>query len=306
MAPPTALAAKAKQCLAKAAPIPGAPAWHMARGNADDKAIMQNAIDYLTCKAEAKMPFTEDEKHFLVELFEAFWWGGKGTNIFEATGIGNMIGGILEIGYIQGMPEAAELANHYVHGNGKTLVINPGIYKSSVIVRDTMAAMKAFIRESVSKGIPVPVLRSGDPKFMRSPHCAKLHKSRRDEFTQGYVLFDGALKTEEMNKRLHYADNRFHLHAYSQAFVNFLPPLFSTSVSKTPYMCTRWRVEETWDYQSFEKTSYASGKAITDIPMGYKREHRLRLPDGLSHYMTVLGVAKEFKYWAEWSEKWDL
>ena len=233
-----------------------------------------------------RIPFTEDEKHFLVELFEAFWWGGKGLNIAEALGVGN----------IQGMPEAAELANHYVHGDGKTLEINPELYKSSVIVRDTMAAMKAFIRESINKNIPVPVLQSGDPKFMQSPHFtnAKLRIIHRNKDTQGGVLPDGALQAEQMNKRLHYANNRFHLQAFSQ-------PLFSTSSTRTSRMLTRWRVDDTWDYEPFEKASY-----VSHLPMGINREHILKIPDGLSHYMTILGIAKEFKYWAEWHEYWNL
>jgi hypothetical protein len=32
----------------------------------------------------------------------------------------------------------------------------------------------------------------------------------------------------------------------------------------------------------------------------------LALPDGLSQYMTVLGVAKAFDYYAEWHETWSL
>jgi hypothetical protein len=32
----------------------------------------------------------------------------------------------------------------------------------------------------------------------------------------------------------------------------------------------------------------------------------LKVPDGLSHYMTVLGVADAFPYWAEWNESWTI
>jgi len=267
----------------------------MGWGDADDKAVMQNAVDYLTCKA--KMAFTEDEKHFLVELFEAFWWGGKGTNILEALGVGN----------IQGMPEAAELANHYVHGNGKTLAINPGLYQSSVIVRDTMAAMKAFIKESVNKGGSVPVLKSGDPKFMLSPQFAnaKLRTILRNQTTQGGVLPDGALQAEQMNKRLHYANNRFHLQALSQAFQTTSHWPYRSRMEYTTRILTIWRVDDTYDYHPFGSDK-ENAEHISGFRIGYKREHDLYLPDGLSHYMTVLGIAKEFKYWAEWYEYWNL
>jgi hypothetical protein len=30
------------------------------------------------------------------------------------------------------------------------------------------------------------------------------------------------------------------------------------------------------------------------------------MPDGLCHYMTVLGLAEAFDYSAEWSENWSL
>ena len=279
----TALAAKAKQCLAKAAPIPGAPLWHMGMGGADDKAIMQNAVDYLTCKAQARMPFTEDEKRFLVELFEAFWWGGKAKN----------------------MREAAELANHYVHGNGETLAVNPELYKSSVIVRDTMAAMKAVIKESVNKGGPVPVLKSSDPMFMLSPHFNKLRIIHRNQTTQGGVLPNGVLKAEEMNRRLHYANNRFYLQASSEAFLAYSPPLFSRPAKRIPSILTTWRVDDTYDFAPLGSDD-ENARHISKTPMGPMREHELYLPDGLSHYMTVLGIAKEFKYWAEWYEYWNI
>jgi hypothetical protein len=39
------------------------------------------------------------------------------------------------------------------------------------------------------------------------------------------------------------------------------------------------------------------------LPIG---EWVLALPDGLSQYMTVLGVAKAFDYYAEWHETGSL
>jgi len=278
----TALVAKARQCLDKAAPIPGIPSWHLARGTADNKAVMQNAVDYLTCKAKAKMPFTEEEKRFLVELFEAFSLGGKVLSWIPGR---------------DGLPEAAMLAKHYVHGGGKTVEVDSNLYKSSVIVRDTMAAMKEFIKESVNKKKPIPpLLQSNDPSFMRSKHFGKLslYKGNRNSDTQGYVRDDnGVLVTEQNNKRLHYADNRFFLHAFST---------FTKFIDKTR-VHTRWRVDSIWDYEPFGKKD--DGKHISEIPMGYSREHILKLPDGLSQYMTVLGIAKVFDYWAEWYEIWD-
>jgi len=52
----------------------------------------------------------------------------------------------------------------------------------------------------------VPVLKSGNPKFMQSPYFAnaKLRSIHRNKDTQGGVVPDGALQTEQMNKRLRY------------------------------------------------------------------------------------------------------
>ena len=58
------------------------------------------------------------------ELFEAMWWGGN----------------------LRKYKEAAKLANHYVNGGGKAIKINASVYKESIIVIDTMSALKAFIK----------------------------------------------------------------------------------------------------------------------------------------------------------------
>jgi len=39
--------------------------------------LLQNTIDYLTCKGKLGKKFSNDEKEFMKELFEAMWWGGK-------------------------------------------------------------------------------------------------------------------------------------------------------------------------------------------------------------------------------------
>ena len=73
----------------KAGPeITSAPLWHMGMvakfGSASSFKLLQDTIDYLTCKARAGEAFSEDEKEFLVELYESFWWGGKYKGYHEA------------------------------------------------------------------------------------------------------------------------------------------------------------------------------------------------------------------------------
>ena len=104
------------------------PLFNMAnaaiRNTTADLKYLQDALDFLTCKAKAKMKFTSDEKEFLKEIYEAFWWGGR----------------------YKGLNEAAQLANHYVNGEGNSIAnpykIDATIYKTSKIVIATMNAMK--------------------------------------------------------------------------------------------------------------------------------------------------------------------
>jgi len=122
------LIAKGNQCLEGRENIPSAPLWHMGKvavfESKESFDLLQNTIDYLTCKGKLGKDFSNDEKEFMKELFEAMWWGGK---------------------YL-GYREAAKLANHYVNGEGKSLRINPDLYKKSIIVSDTMDALKGYIK----------------------------------------------------------------------------------------------------------------------------------------------------------------
>ena len=93
--------------------------------SADDLTLLQSAIDYLTCKAKEKMSFNDDDKEFLKELYEAFSWGGS----------------------YKGYNEAADLADYYVNGDGSRLKVNAELYNISIIVKETMQAMRLFIAE---------------------------------------------------------------------------------------------------------------------------------------------------------------
>ena len=128
----TALTAKAKACLAKAAPIPGMPMLEMglaAMGAESSFRALQRAIDYLTCKARASIAFTADEKEFLREFFESLYWGGQ----------------------VKRYPEAAKLAEHYINGKGKKLILDAPVYQSSEVVKAASAAIKSFIRDQLKR-----------------------------------------------------------------------------------------------------------------------------------------------------------
>jgi len=262
------LAKKAHKITAKpvpvaAVPVPTAPLWHLGKavlGSQESFDVVQKAIDHLTVKAKVKQPFTDDEKEFLVDLFEAMWWGGNA----------------------KGMPEAAECANHYVHGGGKSIRLNPDVYRTSVIVKDSMTAMKAFIRQLMAQRIQVGTLLSNNPQFLRSPQIKSIsQRSGRSGMTQGFIEACGALKAEDVNQRLKKTDHQFYLQANWHV------------AGKT--LSIRWSVDSCYDFEPFERKSY-----YTDLPLGNGQV--VKLPDGLSQYMTVLGIANAFNYGAEWHE----
>jgi hypothetical protein len=101
--------------------------------------------------------------------------------------------------------------------------------------------------------------------------------------TEGKMKSSGVLEAAQNNQRLHKTDGHFYLQAISKALPN-------------KRMATIWRVESLYDFEPFEKHDY-----YTLIPLG---SHNLKLPDGLSEYMTKIGVAKAFWYKAEWAEVW--
>jgi hypothetical protein len=58
-------------------------------------------------------------------------------------------------------------------------------------------------------------------------------------------------------------------------------------------------VDSSYDFEPFDKADYYTNSVLADGMV-------LRVPDGLSHSMTVLGVAEAFPYWAEWNESWTI
>ncbi|XVJ71653.1 MAG: hypothetical protein HEQ39_20180 [Rhizobacter sp.] len=265
---PEEVAQKASICLKQRENIPSAPVWHMGHAylkDTDSHALMQNTIDYLACKAKAGMKFTDDEKEFLIELYESFWWGGSFKRYWEA----------------------AKLANHYVNGDGKEVKLDASVYKDSVIVIDAIKALKIYIVDRHKQGKFIALVKTTDHDFMRSKFAAHLLQGKRNQETQGHLIpNDGALLVEQINERLHYADNRFHLEA-------------STSLVKDGFL-TKWSIASLYDFVDFSDPK--QGHFTTSIPMSPKP---LLLPDGLSNHMEKIGIAKKFWYKAEWSEIWQ-
>ncbi len=260
---------KADTCLAKKVDIPTSPLWNMAKvaklNATDDLRYLQEAVNYLTCKAKAKLGFSDDDKEFLKELYEAFWWGG----------------------HYNGYKEAAQLANHYVNGVGNNqtnpFIINPEVYKTSKIVIATMDAMKKFILEQKKLKKHFSLLQCDNAEFRTKSYAQEL--MLMDYLTEGKMKLSGVLEAAQNNQRLHKTDGHFYLKANPVAFIN-----------NTKVIQIIWSVDSLYDFEPFEKQNY-----YTVIPLG---ENKLLLPDGLSEYMVQIGVAKNFWYRAEWTENW--
>ena len=256
------------------ADIPMSPLWHMGKTalleSQKNFDAMQKAIDYLACKAKNKQSFENKEKEFLKEVFEAFWWGGQ----------------------YKGWKEAATLAKHYVHGKGELLSINPEVYKASVIVKDTIVLMKRYIVELIESKKPYQHITSGEIGFRSSSYFSNLRLYKRNTKTLGYVDSSGLLYAEQENQRLQKSDNRFYLECIN-------------SKMGDKKVFTRWFVENIYDFKSFEYQASKNKFYVTDIPLK-RPDFVLKFPDGLSYYMTKLGISWEFPYRSEWSEIWDL
>ena len=217
-----ALVHKARAC--KNMEVTTKPTYHIGKvftwGSEDGYKLLTETIDSLDCKAKAGQSFTGDEKEFLVNLYEAFWWGGKA----------------------RGLAEAAELANHYVHGNGEEIRLDAFIYENSLIVKDAMRAMKGYIAEARRAGKNLKNIQSTDLSFYKSKHAAPLQKQNRNQHTSGSILADGGLIAEQVNVRLFYADNRFHLRS-------------DTEVIKAGFF-TKWSVRSLYDFSPYPTTEY--------------------------------------------------
>ncbi|EGU61525.1 Cyanase [Vibrio nigripulchritudo ATCC 27043] len=254
----------AKKCQELKQDIPGAPLYHMGMvakfGDTESLELLQNTIDYLTCKGKIGQSFNEDEKEFMVELFEAMSWGGK---------------------YL-GYPEASTLANHYVNGNGHKISLPSEVYTKSRVVMDVCEGMKNYIRSLQEDKKPISSLKSTNSKFLSSQYSKDLFRGKRNVNSHGYLLPSGALLTEQSNMRLKNADHRFILQAQN-------------SFSNKTFL-TIWRVESLYDFEPFEK-GY-----VTHLPL--KKGMILKIPDGLSHYLTKINVAKSFSHYSEWRETW--
>lgn len=246
--------------------IPTNPLWHMglAHKSVDSSfKLLQSSVDWLTCQGKRHQTFDKTSKEFMHDLFEAFSAGGWWND----------------------WPEASQLADHYVNGKGASISINAAVYSTSVIVRDTQAAMKQFLADTRKPGGKPRTLLSTTPTFAHSSYTKVLRSAARDQNTHGQMLANGGLLAEQNNKRLKNADNRFVLESFTQ------------EVQQGKFN-TLWSINSRYDFEPF------SVGHVTHIPLG---SNILKVPDGLSEYLTHthINVAQAFNYSARWNETWN-
>ena len=242
------------------------PLWIPFSLGTGDIEEIQKEIDRLSRKVRNKEAFTDQEKEFLVSLYSWIAWGGL----------------------MKWYPEASQLLRHYLDVTGTSIHINHNIYSSSEIVRYAVDQFKKSIIADIQT---TGTIRNGG-KLASHGLLKNTPRSFADQCTKGAIVDNGYLMTEQNNKRLKNADNRF--------------PLFAicTLLQKNPLRVkTNWKIESKWDYESYENQRKKNLNLITELPL--PGGSKLLLPDGLSQYLEVLNIARNFEYSAEWIEEWS-
>jgi hypothetical protein len=247
----------------------------LATGDIED---IQRRVDLLTRKAMRGQHFSEEEKSFVVDLYEWIAAGGRWRWVASSPTQPD-----------KGLWEAGELLRHYLHGSGETLKIDAHIYETSAIVKYAMAEMRKVIASDLRT--TGTIRRNGE---IWSTHVLK-RRSFGDVVTRGQVLEGGVLLAEQQNARLKYANHRFVLRSKSLA-------LRLQGKGHEVAVVTTWRVEDSWDYSSFSEQRRLGRNDVTHLPV--RGGKVLRLPDGLSQYLTHEGLAQEFTFYSEWTERW--
>lgn len=273
-------------------------------GDTSSSTLLQNAVNHCDRKGMAGLPLNDAEKNFLKAIFGSVYAGG----------------------IYKGYYEAAILAAHYVYGGGDLLYINADVYQGSAIVQDTMDAMIAYAATTNYTSRDYTEIKSKDPGFLASPQGKAIMRGKRNPNTKGYLNPGGTLLSEQNNQRMKNTDHQFYLklrlrkqsymtplydaknwatntlharvHGNAQAagqalgyLGSFDGPGPSTSALSPDYAVS-WRVDSLYDFMSYPT------KTWTDLPITPKI--KVKLPDGLSEYMTHQGCADNFWHYSEW------
>lgn len=272
--------------------------WQMAQvahaGCEQSFRLLQESIHHLNNKAEQNKPFSDPERDFLKTLLTCPWWGGKEYGANESKRFRNPEGGAASAICANrtqhnisdpAQVSLAHMAHHYVHGGGQYYPLSLPIYRDSLVVNDTVAALRAYICELYTFKKPATLVATTDRAFLHSAHAKAIEKKRQLSQVHGYIFSDGTLMLEQKDPRILNVGNRFRITAMTS----------SLGVE----LMTRWRIDGTYRFETFD-----SGVAYTGLPL--TDDHVLQVPSRLANHMAELGIAKPFNYFADWAERYPL
>ncbi|MBN2352277.1 MAG: hypothetical protein JXD23_06885 [Spirochaetales bacterium] len=160
-----------------------------------------------------------------------------------------------------GHNEAADMLERYLAGTGESLRLGSGAYEANAKVKAAMEKLKSRIRADAARG------------------------KVRDKYSSDRITV-----TVSEDARLFYFSNVF--------FVMAIPEKTADGRYRI-----RFRVDLTARFISYaeEKARYGKyGRVRTPFVKNDKGEV-FTLDDGLSQYLTVIGLAKVFDYYSEWT-----
>lgn len=254
--------------------------------------LLQESVFLLAGKAEQGNRFTTEEKAFLKVVYTCPWWGGREHGLNEAKRqVDYQVpeGDVLDASVkpvADGVQVAlAAMARHYVQGGGRYYPANVGIYQRASVVKDTLDALRAYIRELYTFKRPVTRVSTTDADFLGSKYARQVEARRRHCDTRGFIFKDGTLMLDQLDPGLIALGNRFRITAMTS--------------SLGTHLMTRWRVEGTYRFECF-----AQGSAETLLPL--HADLPLKLPSILGVHLAEQGVAQPFNYFADWAERYLL
>lgn len=164
-------------------------------------------------------------------------------------------------GRLLGYKEAANMLEHYLNASGTPLRINEGIYLENKKVEQAMQKIKIRIKADILK------------------------KAVKHNYTSDTIVVE-----HKKNPRLFYFSNVFALQA---------KPI---KIEKNYYII-KWKVELKAHFPSYseQQQRYSDYKYFRTPFTTNSQGETFNIDDGLSHYLTRLGLAKEFIYYAEWT-----
>jgi hypothetical protein len=146
-------------------------ALRIASGDIDG---IQKKIDLLESRAIAGAAFSESEKAFLIDLYDALALGGRAL----------------------GYSEASAMLRHYLHGNGEPLRVGSKAYSANPEVRAAMEALLSRVRDdrprhgdrTIYSSPPLHIAPEEDPRLFYFSNIFTLEAMPEDGDADSFVV----------------------------------------------------------------------------------------------------------------------